>query len=295
MSDYGVGSSALNAIERAAQGRSVKDAADYEQDGILICGKCNAPKQAWVRWLPDENGNQQSRLVPVMCKCELDEDAREQADMRRNRFEMRLRDARSDIGATMTSGAFSGDDGSNAPVRTLCERYVDRFDEMRNDNMGILLYGSNGTGKSFFASCIVNALAERSVVTAFVTSAALVGVLSDQRERDAAIDAISGIGLLCIDDLGSERESSYASELLYTAIDARYRAKKPTIVTTNFDLAKMATTDNVWQKRIFERVTEMCPITVRMDGESKRKAIADERRNKAREILRNAAVKDNAD
>ena len=47
---------------------------DYERDGILYCGKCGCPKQAYIDWLPDENGVAKKRLVPIVCQCDKDED-----------------------------------------------------------------------------------------------------------------------------------------------------------------------------------------------------------------------------
>ena len=273
-----------------------KKPGDYEQDGIVYCGSCHTPKQACVNWLPDENGNPQTRIVPVMCKCERDAEEAERKQHDEEQFCFALKTMRQEVSAIPSAHTFADDDGSNPAMLSMCKQYVEKWQEMRKENMGILLYGSNGTGKSFYASCIVNALAEQmAATTAYVTSASLIGALEDMDDRTNVIATLCHFGLLCIDDLGSERESSYASELLYAAIDARYRSKRPTIVTTNFDIASMEKTDNIWRKRIFERVTEMCPIAVRMDGESKRKTIADERRNKARDILRKAAVSTNGD
>lgn len=290
-----IGPAIAAGIDRAASCVRQKPG-DYEQDGIVYCGSCHTPKQACVNWLPDENGNPQTRIVPVMCKCERDAEEAERKRRDEDQFDYALKTMRKDVSALSLPHTFADDDGSNPAMLSMCKQYVEKWREMRQDNMGILLYGSNGTGKSFYASCIVNALAEqRAATTGFVTAASLIGALEDMGDRANVIDTLCHFGLLCIDDLGSERESSYASELLYAAIDARYRSKRPTIVTTNFDIASMEKTDNIWRKRIFERVTEMCPIAVRMDGESKRKTIADERRNKARDILRKAAVSTNGD
>jgi len=105
-------------------------------------------------------------------------------------------------------------------------------------------------------------------------------------DKSEALDAISRVPMLVLDDLGAERDTSYSAELMYTVINTRYNAQKPTIVTTNLDLAEMQSEEDMWRARIYDRVIEMCPITIRMQGESRRAGIADERKRKARELLR---------
>ena len=39
--------------------------------------------------------------------------------------------------------------------------YVEHWDEAYRNNTGLLLFGDVGTGKSFFAGCIANALLDR--------------------------------------------------------------------------------------------------------------------------------------
>lgn len=41
--------------------------------------------------------------------------------------------------------------------------YVENWKEAYKNNTGLLLFGDVGTGKSFFAGCIANALLDRDV------------------------------------------------------------------------------------------------------------------------------------
>jgi DNA replication protein DnaC len=155
---------------------------------------------------------------------------------------------------------------------------------MKANNMGILFYGSKGTGKTFYASCIANALTEKNVTTAFTTVANLMSVLSG-RYKVEAIDAISRVQLLVLDDLDTERNTSYGMELLYTVIDTRYRSGKPTIITTNLEIENMKEETDLALSRVYDRVIEMCPIAMKINGESRRGAIAEDRKAKARKML----------
>lgn len=42
-------------------------------------------------------------------------------------------------------------------------RYVEQWQTMRTENIGLLFWGGVGTGKSFLAGCIANALMEQEV------------------------------------------------------------------------------------------------------------------------------------
>jgi DNA replication protein DnaC len=53
----------------------------------------------------------------------------------------------------------------------------------------------------------------------------------DRRYRD-----ITGAGLLVLDDLGAQYDSPWAAETLWQIVDARYRARRPLLVTTNENL-----------------------------------------------------------
>ncbi len=44
--------------------------------------------------------------------------------------------------------------------------YVECWEEMKAGNIGYLLWGMVGTGKSYFAGCIANALVEESILLA---------------------------------------------------------------------------------------------------------------------------------
>lgn len=54
------------------------------------------------------------------------------------------------------------------------------------------------------------------------------------KEKDI-IELYSKVDMLIIDDLGTERISSWALEKLYTIIENRNENKLPIIVTTRFD------------------------------------------------------------
>lgn len=260
---------------------------DFTKDGILYCGKCKEPRQAWVDWIPDENGNVEKKLVPIMCKCDVEDERQEKEKKAQAEFEESMRHVRLTL-HTMRDDVkwtFDKDTEADNPIAKTCRKYVDRWDDMRIDNMGILLYGSKGTGKTFYASCVYNALIAKRVLCGFTSTANLMNLLS-KWDKDELYEVINRVKLLVLDDLGAERDTTYSAELMYSVIDNRYKTGLPTIVTTNLDRGEMDAETDIYRSRIYDRVIEMCPIAIPMAGTSKRGIIADERKKKARELLR---------
>lgn len=274
------------AIEKMAA-RDVREDGDYDEDGIIYCGKCRTPKQAWIDWMVDGGGGR--KLVPVLCECEKEAEREQAKTDERERFVTSLRYLRSIVDAQKPGWTFEMDTDKGGKIPTTLRRYMDKWEEMKSNNMGILLYGNKGVGKSFYASCLVNAIEEKGETSAMVSTASLMATIQGTWERQSVVDALCRFKLLALDDLGAERDTSYSAELMYSVIDARYRSGRPTIVTTNLDLADMEKEEDLWRSRIYDRIIEMCPITIKMQGESKRRVIADERKDKARDFLRGEA------
>ncbi len=262
---------------------------DFEEDGIIYCGKCGQPRQAWIDWIPDDEGNVTKRLVPVICRCDAEEERELRDREEEESFKTGIRRIRSVIDAAEAKWSFAQDENPNGKISSTLKRYVERWEEMRKENMGILLYGSKGTGKSFYASCLVNAMEEKRKSSAIVSTASIMSTMQSSWDKQEIIDALCKLQLLALDDLGAERDTSYSAELMYSVIDARYRSRKPTVVTTNISLEDMKTETDLWRSRIYDRIIEMCPITILMAGESRRGKLADERKQIARELLKGDA------
>lgn len=113
----------------------------------------------------------------------------------------------------------------------------------------------------------------------------LLNLLQNSKDRQGLLDRLSTYKLLVIDDLGVERDTGYAAEQIFAVIDARCRSNFPTIVTTNLTPQEMDAPETMQYKRIFDRVTEMCPVSLLVDGESRRIQNAQRRKEIARELL----------
>ena len=130
---------------------------------------------------------------------------------------------------------------------------------MQKKNTGILIWGGVGTGKSFFAGCIANALMEREVPVCMTNFARILNELNNSFSgRNEVVDRLCRYPLLIIDDFGMERDTDYALEQVYNIIDSRYRSKRPLIITTNLTLDEIRHPQDVAHARIYDRVLEMC-------------------------------------
>ncbi len=251
--------------------------------GLLMCGKCHTKKQ---HRLPFKIGSLE--IVNLRCACE-----RAEAEAMERRMEQKARAAASARlrGEGMADPAyhsrrFGRDDMRNARVTEYCKRYVEKWDKMAENNIGMLFYGPVGTGKSFYACAIANALIDRGV-SAVVTS--LPKIIAEMQDRSASARALTerirDCGLLVIDDLGAERNTAFALECAYDVVDGRSRSGKPLIVTTNLTRSELANPPDLKYGRVYDRVLEMCPLHIRLDGESRRPSNARDKRALAKELL----------
>lgn len=283
----GLFESALEGIVAIAQARMQQEPGhedDYiGEDGLLYCGMCKAPRQM-VLEVPMVG----TRIVPIMCPCEI---AKREAEAAREAMEAEQRriDGMRKIGITSPDYremVLAADDGSDPKMRAIVDRYIEKRDLMRRENIGLLLHGSAGGGKTFWASALANAMIDYGNSAMITTVPRLVTAMSQdfEAEKSRILEQVERVQFLVLDDVGIERQTGYMAEKMFEIIDARYRSRRPLIVTTNLTLEEISNPQQMEYKRVFDRIVEMCqPIHV--SGEGRRKAIAREKSNKAREIL----------
>ena len=138
------------------------------------------------------------------------------------------------------SWTFDKDNGKN-PIMWMARDYVDKWSDALSDNTGLVLWGDVGTGKTFFAACIANALVEQNVSVKMTNFSTILNDLFTESDKNKYLNRLNDHSLLIIDDLGIERGTEYALEQVYNVIDTRYKSGKPLIVTTNLTLDELKT------------------------------------------------------
>ena len=181
------------------------------------------------------------------------------------------------------SWAFDKDNGKN-PIMWMARDYVDKWSDALSDNMGLVLWGDVGTGKTFFAACIANALVEQNVSVKMTNFSTILNDLFTESDKNKYLNRLNDHSLLIIDDLGIERGTEYALEQVYNVIDTRYKSGKPLIVTTNLTLDELKTPVDIPHKRIYDRVLGMC-VPVMFNGVNFRKEEAAAKMEAAKKLF----------
>ena len=149
----------------------------------------------------------------------------------------------------------------------------------------MILWGEVGTGKSYLAGCIANALMEKEVSVCMTNFALILNDLAaSYKDRNEYIARLCSFPLLILDDFGMERGTEYGLEQVYNVIDSRYRSQKPLIVTTNLTLEELQNPEDTAHARIYDRLIEMCsPVCI--TGKNFRKAKAREKMEQLKILL----------
>jgi len=205
----------------------------------------------------------------------------------RQRLQERRREAFGEAGA-LQDYRFDNDNGS---VRQLeqARRYVEHWKQMQEQNLGLLFWGKPGTGKTFAAGCIANALLETEGMHVPTVKMTTFGTILNKlpgmtaQDKEWYLRSFLSCDLLILDDFGTERQTDYAREQIFHIIDGRYLSCRPLIVTTNLSLQELKHPKDLAQARICDRILELC-VPVCFDGESLRQDRAKERMRLYKEI-----------
>lgn len=253
--------SVFNSIEEKAADSVRAEQGDYIIDGLLYCGKCNTPKQTRVEIFG------KIRTPYCLCKCEVERRKKEDEERERIAFEKRIKEMRR-VGFPddeMQNWTFDKDDRANEHITGVALKYVENFKIMRESGKGLLLYGTVGTGKTFTAACIANALINKGYPCLVTNFARLINTISGMYDgKQEYIDGLNRFSLLVIDDLASEADTEYRNEIIFNVIDSRYRAGLPLIITTNLTGEEMKNAADIKKQRVYSRIFETCiPLEVK--------------------------------
>lgn len=288
-------------INNVAKNITVEPEDYIGDDGLLYCGKCKTRKQGeyTMPW---------GVIRPYhLCECAERKRDEEEARHKKEQLMFKERERLSFLRSTgrletsikeickmscpeafkeiericfpeksMRQWSFENDDMQNARITNAMKSYVENFEEMHSTGQGLLLYGKVGTGKTYAAAEVANALLDlgfSALVTNFARIANTVHGLYDSKQ--AYYDSLKRFDLLVIDDLAAERKTEYMQEIVFNVIDSRYRAGLPMIITTNLTAEELKNPQDIGNKRIFDRIMERClPIEVEFSNRRHQKTAA---------------------
>ena len=275
----------LKELEKATN-EGMKAADDYTDadTGLLMCGQCRTKKQKKISFLGEE------RIVGCMCRCAAEKLEKEREEYRVKEELLNIQKMKSAGLQDRTFYNYILDrcDASQENA-VYAKRYVEHFSEMVQTGQGLLFWGNVGTGKTFLAGCIANALLEQKIPVLMTSFPKILNALGGlySSERNEYLASLNHYTLLVIDDMGIERESQYTAETIYTVIDERYKSGKPFIITTNIQLDALKNPQDVEHARIYDRIMERC-MPVYFGGRNYRSELGQENRDMAKKVLTGA-------
>ena len=255
---------------------------EYMKDGHSYCKTCHERKDGEVRSLMD-----MKFIFKNNCKCD-----RERLEKQKQREkEQEIESLKRSCFISMSQWAYTFDNykGEKDKSYIIAKNYVKEYEQMKKENIGLLFCGTVGSGKTYLACCIANALIEEYMIRVKIRNFAQ--IINDLQksgfdlDKNEYIEAITNVSVLILDDLGIERDTSYAKEQVYNIVNSRYLKQKPTIFTTNLPYEKIQNSDDgVEYERIYSRIIEMC-IPVKVMGEDFRKRLQKEKLKQNKERL----------
>ena len=235
----------------------IADKGDYidSDTELLMCGKCHTKKQTLVKLMG------RTMKPSCLCRCRAEELEKEKQEWEERELIEGISRLKS---AGLQDNTFFGYTFANCdethPCAGYAHRYVEHFGEFQKNGQGLLLWGNVGTGKTFLAGCIANALMEKNIPVLMTSFPKLLNALGGiySGEKNEYLKSLNRYQLLIIDDLGVERDTPYVLETVYLVIDERYKSGKPFIITTNLSLEELQNPADLEHGRIYDRIMERC-------------------------------------
>ena len=271
-------------IDKADAATVAPDDYTNPADGLKYCGKCRTPKEAFY---PADLQAQGFTKHPVMCQCAAERREQEEAERREYERMSYMTMLRSKAFRDMPAAGWRFETAAViTPQLAKTRGYAQNWDEFKKAGIGLLLFGNVGTGKSYAAGCVANALIDRLESVLFVGMSDVVNRMQGNfgADRDHYMESLMRPDLLILDDLGAERNTSFGKERVFDVVDKRLLSGKPMIVTTNISLSVMKQAGDLDDRRIFDRILEVC-VPIMFDGDSFRKSTAADNLKKAARLL----------
>ena len=232
-------------------------------DGFLHCGVCHKQVQTEIEVFG------QKRTVRCICDCrkkelEAEEERKKAEERQRQRIICFPK-------KKMLNFTFENDNGKNPKLSEVMKNYVKNFPDFKKEGKGLLLHGTVGTGKSYFAACIANSLIDKDYSVVMTNFARLTNQIQGMfAGKQEFIDSFDKYSLMIIDDLGAERDSEFMREMVFNIIDSRYSSGLPFIITTNLTINEIKKPEEIGYSRIYDRILERC-FPVEVSGGSRRR------------------------
>ncbi len=149
----------------------------------------------------------------------------------------------------------------------IAKDYANKCTNNEQEN-GLIITGNSGVGKTHLVASISNELMEKGKIVLMGRLTSLLDMIKEtfkdnSKSENELIELFSNIDMVVIDDLGTEKISSWALDKLYTIIENRNENKLPIIITTKFNKEGLLhrfeqSNDKELSKAIIQKLYQMC-------------------------------------
>lgn len=224
---------------------------DFINDqGLLMCGTCKKPLQAFIDDVPLK------LFVPCDCISQAWENSKR---LQENRESDNLK---SDIiknafyDSNLRSINFESVKTLKAPQLDI-KSYADNFVEFKQKGVGKLIFGDIGSGKSFAAISLANRLIDFGFSVKYSSLSRLYRSV-DFSSFDSLLDNLKTFDLLIIDDFLDGSETNYFLSNVHQIINSRVESSLPIVVVTNLLVSHMKSHNNIPSAQIFSKLFKVC-------------------------------------
>lgn len=251
---------------------------DYiDEEGFRCCAVCHERKETFRPELAIK--------VPCICRCEQEKRNTEELKVRRTElFKAALSQPvyQKVHNRYISECTFANHDGAQPRALQAAKHYVENWPEIRANGYGLYLWGECGTGKSFLAACIANALRAQEIPVLMASTTRLLTYINGAADSTGEVDSLNRYDLLVLDDFGAERQTPYMLEQLTSIVDERVNSRLPLLITSNVNPAQLRNpTDGT--ARLYDRIKECVPLE--LTGRSRREERASQSCSAMRDLL----------
>lgn len=136
---------------------------------------------------------------------------------------------------------YSGDDyHTMKKILDFTRNYAETFTA---DAKSIMMSGGTGLGKTHLSLAVADRVIRRGFAVVYDSVINILDSIEDEHYGEHSretLDAVLGADLLILDDLGTEQESRFFKSKIFNIIDTRINRRKPTIISTNLNLADIS-------------------------------------------------------
>ena len=199
----------------------------YEKEVLAYCPVCGEANK--IRTTRDDGF---SYVFGRACECTR---RKEEEKAKMDRFYLaKDRQDRCFDSAEMKSWTFENQEGIPEKALHAAQNYVAEFERMLDSGAGLLLYGPVGTGKTYTAACICNEVIQNGRTARMTTLPMIIAEMQDQfSSRNEILQRLNRVD------------------------------RRPLIVTTNMTLDMLTKPQDMFQRRMFDRILSVCyPVEV---------------------------------